>query len=223
MRVDPSGRWPREFLMISHALTIVMNELNKHMQDVYNATDSVSLGNVSDLFGTGGGGPSRDKLYLSTVNIREEKTLKNVPNYVRNDTTLKASYENPPVFLNFFLLMTATHADYTNALSVLSRGIRFFQFKNVLTQDNVDPSSITTSAVPINPLDQLQEFKLIFDIYSPTLEEVNHLWGTLGGKQYPFVLYIMRMLDLKFRVVEEERPLILEIQHDIHHKKPVPF
>lgn len=210
-------------VMISHALTIVMNELNKHMDDVYNAPDSVSLGNLSDVFGTGtgSGALSRDKLYLSAVNVREEKTLKNVPNYVRNDVTLTASYENPPVFLNFLILMTATHSDYTNALSVLSRGIRFFQFKNVLTQDNVDPSSITNAPVPINPLDQLQEFKLIFDIYSPSLEEVNHLWGTLGGKQYPFVLYVMRMLDLKFRFVESEQPLILEIEHDIHHKEPV--
>lgn len=200
-----------------------MNELNKHMDDVYNAPDSVSLGNLPDVFGTGTGSGtlSRDKLYLSAVNVREEKTLKNVPNYVRNDVTLTASYQNPPVFLNFLILMTATHSDYTNALSVLSRGIRFFQFKNVLTQDNVDPASITNSPVPINPLDQLQEFKLIFDIYSPTLEEVNHLWGTLGGKQYPFVLYVMRMLDLKFRFVESEQPLILEIVHDIHHKEPV--
>uniref|UniRef100_C6E5Y3 Pvc16 N-terminal domain-containing protein n=1 Tax=Geobacter sp. (strain M21) TaxID=443144 RepID=C6E5Y3_GEOSM len=208
--------------MISHALTIVMNELNKHLGDVYNDQDSVSLGNMSDLFGTGsGGGLSRDKLYLSAVNVKEEKTLKNVPNYVRNDVTLTASYENPPVFLNFLILMTATHTDYVNGLSVLSRAIRFFQFKNVLTQDNVDPSSITSSSVPINPLDRLETFKLIFDLYSPTLEEVNHLWGTLGGKQYPFVLYVMRMLDLKFQFVEQENPLIQEIVRNIHHKPAV--
>lgn len=42
--------------MISHALTIVMNELNKHMSDVYNDPDSVSLGNMSDLLGSGSGG-----------------------------------------------------------------------------------------------------------------------------------------------------------------------
>lgn len=200
-----------------------MNELNKHLHDVYNSVDAVNLGNVSDIFatGSGGGNISRDKLYISTVNLKEEKTLKNVPNYVRNEATLKAAYQNPPVFLNFLVLMTATHSDYINALSVLSRVIRFFQFKNVLTETTVDPASITTSSVPINPLDQLQTFKLIFDIYSPTLEEVNHLWGTLGGKQYPFVLYVMRMLDLKFAFVEKEESLILEVLRDIHHKPAV--
>jgi hypothetical protein len=206
--------------MISHALTIVMNELNKHLDDNYGSVDSVGLGNISDVFATGTGGTSltREKFYLSLVNIKEEKTLKNVPTYVRNDVTLKASYENPPVFLNFVILMTATHSDYVNALSVLSRVIRFFQYRNVFTQDNVAPASINTSNVPINALDQLETFKLIFDLYSPTMEEVNHLWGTLGGKQYPFVLYLLRMLDLKFRAIQSESGLITQVVSDFHHK-----
>jgi len=199
--------------MISHALTIVMNELNTFLSDTYNSVDSVSLGNISDVFATGSGntGATREMLYLSMVNVREEKTLKNIPTYVRNDVALTTTYENPPIFLNFVILLTATHADYTNALSVLSRAIRFFQFKNAFTQDNVAPASITTSKVPINPLDQLDQFRLIFDLYSPTMEEVNYLWGTLGGKQYPFVLYILRLLDLKFRAVQSESGLITDV------------
>ena len=169
--------------MISHALTIVINELNKHLTDTYGGTTpQAGLGNLAEGFvtGTGNSGVSRNMLYLSVVNIKKEKTLNNLPNQVRNDTTLKVTYENPPVFINLLILMTATHTDYTNALSVLSRAICFFQFRNLFTQDNVAPASITTSSVPINPLDQLESFKLIFDLYSPTMEEVNHLWGTLG-------------------------------------------
>ncbi len=207
--------------MISHALTIVINEMNKHFTDTYGSADpQIGLGNLAEGFVTGGGngGVPRDMLYLSIVNIKEEQSLKNVPNYARNDAALKVTYENAPVFLNFLVLMTATHTDYTNALSVLSRAIRFFQFKNVLTQDNVDPASITTSSVPINPLDQLVSFKLIFDLYSPSLEEINHLWGTLGGKQYPFVLYMLRMLDLKFRAVQHEGGLVTEVINDFFQK-----
>jgi len=210
--------------MISHAMTIVMNELEKHFSDSY-GTDSapvqpqVGLGNVSEGLVTvsGNGGLLRNKLYLSLVNIKEEKTLKNIPNRIRDDATLKVTYENPPVFLNFLILVTASHTEYLNALTVLSRTIRFFQFRNVFTQDNVAPESISSSSVPFNPLDQLEEFKLIFDLYSPTMEEVNHLWGTLGGKQYPFVLYIMRMLDLKFKAVQKESGLITEVINDFYH------
>ena len=209
--------------MIAHALTIVLNELNKHLVDNYASDPSqVVLGNLAEGLVTassdsGSAGVSRDKLCLSVVNIKEEKTLKNVPNHVRNDTTLSVTYENPPVFLNFQILLTATHLNYTHALLMLSRAIQFFQFKNVFTQDNVVPISIQKDW-PTNTLDRLESFKLIFDLYSPTMEEVNHLWGTLGGKQYPFVLYTLRMLDLKFHAIQSESGLITEVVTDFYHK-----
>jgi hypothetical protein len=214
--------------MISHALTIVMNELNKHLADNYVLSNAIlenptkaELGNIAEGFDITKGGVPRDKLILSMVNIKEEKTLKNLPNYVRNDITLSTIYENPPVFLNFQILITATHTTYISALVAISRAIRFFQFKNVFTQDNVAPDSITNGQGQIiHPLDQLEAFKLIFDLYSPTMEEVNHLWGTLGGKQYPFVLYMLRMLDLKFQAVQSERGLITEVISDFYHKNP---
>ncbi len=209
--------------MISHALTIIINELDTHLVNTYGATPSqVELGNLAEGFSTGlgNGGLERERLYLSMVNISEEKTLTNLPNYVRNDTTLRVTYENPPVFLNLQILIVSTHAGYSNALLVLSRAIRFFQSHNVFTQDSVNPDSITVNA-PINPLDQLESFKLIFDLYSPSMEEVNHLWGTLGGKQYPFVLYKLRLLDLQFRAVQSESGLITEVVSDFHHKDAV--
>ena len=208
--------------MISHALTIVINELNKHLVDTYAAimpgSDSASakLGNPAEGF-SGKGGLARDAVCFSVVNIKEEKTLKNLPHYVRNEVTLTALYENPPVFLNFQILVTAPQESYADGLIMLSRVIRFFQHKTVFTQDNVDPGSIITDA-PKNPMDHLEEFKLIFDLYSASMEEVNHLWGTLGGKQYPFVIYWMRMLDLKFKAVEQETPLIRKVAADIKHK-----
>lgn len=215
-----SVRATRRAIMISHALTIVINEMNTHLADTYGAASpQVGLGNLAEGFisGAGNGGILRDKLYLSVVNIKEEKALKNLPNHVRNDVTLRVTYENPPVFLNLQILVVATHSNYTDALLMLSRAIRFFQFKNIFTQDNVAPGSITTNG-PINPLDRLESFKLIFDLCSPTMEEVNHLWGTLGGKQYPFVLYMLRLLDLKFQAVQSEGGLITEVISEFSHK-----
>ena len=208
--------------MISHALTIVINELDKHLTDTYGSgsgSPQVRLGNVSEGIGSGAGsnGVPRDILALSLVNIKEEKALKNVPNQVRNDAALRVVYENPPVFLNCQILMVATHSNYANALLMLSRAIRFFQFRTVFTQDNVAPTSLTTNA-PSNSLDQLEAFKLIFDLYSPTMEEVNHLWGTLGGKQYPFVLYVLRLLELKFKATQSEGALITEVVNDLRQR-----
>jgi len=208
--------------MISHALTIVSNEFRHHLEDAYGVpftSEEAGTGNLSEGLAAGGNttGVPRNRLIFTLVNSREEKSLKNLPAYVRNDATLKATYENPPVFLNFLVLVTATHTDYNNALIVLSRAIRFFQSRNVFTHENVLPVSINTNA-PANVLDRLAEFKLIWDFYSPTMEEINHMWGTLGGKQYPFVLYMMRMLDLKFRASFGERGLITEIVSSVGHK-----
>ena len=206
--------------MLSHALTIVINELERHLTDAYGlGASQVRLGNIAEGLSGGANNAAvpRDILAVSMVNIREEKALKNLSNQVRNDVTLRVAYENPPVFLNFQILIVATHTNYSNALLMLSRAIRFFQFRNVFDQDSVAPDSMTTNA-PSNALDQLEAFKLVFDLYSPSMEEVNHLWGTLGGKQYPFVLYMLRFLDLKFKSVQSESGLITEVVSDLHHK-----
>jgi len=211
--------------MLAHALTIVINELEKHLHDVYSMPPAVQvgLGNIAEgVAGTGSSTAAvpREILDVSMVNIREEKSLKNVPAYVRNDATLRVVYQNPPVFLNFHILIVATHANYTNALLMLSRAIKFFQFSNVFTQDTVAPNSLTTNA-PHNPLDQLETFKLIFELYSPTMEEVNHLWGTLGGKQYPFVLYTLRLLEMTFKATQFEAGLITQVVNDTYQKNAV--
>ena len=209
--------------MLSHALTIVTNELEKHLYDTYGqpvVAPQVRLGNIAEGVGNSVGNPgavSRDVLSFSMVNIREEKTLKNVSAHVRNDAALRVIYQNPPIFLNFHILVVATHTNYSNALLVLSRAIKFFQFSNVFDQDSVLPDSLTANA-PTNPLDQLEAFKLIFDIYSPTMEEVNHLLGTLGGKQYPFALYTLRLLEMKFKAMQSEAGLITQVVNDSFQK-----
>jgi hypothetical protein len=197
--------------MIAHALSIVKNELDRHLGSYGVVGSQVELGNIGELAAAGGNnGLARGKTVLSVVNVLEERTLKNEPNQIRDDAALRVRYVNAPVFLNLAMLVTATHATYSDALVALSRAVLFFQYRNVFTGDTVDPSSLTTNA-PVNVLDRLDEFKLIVNLLSPTLEEVNHLWGTLGGKQYPFALYSVRMLEMQFQATQGEGGLITEV------------
>jgi Pvc16 N-terminal domain len=207
--------------MIAHALDIIQKELQANL-DSYpvaspgsgftSALNNIAVTSVSSSIEPN----TQADILITLINIREDKSLKNVPAYVRNDVTLKVIYENPPVFANFLLLFSVIHNAYPQALSALSRVIRFFQYKNVFTHDNVAPATLISAVVLES--DRLEEFKLILDLYSPTLEEVNHLWGTLGGKQYPFVLYTMRMLDLKYKGFPQEGPLVTEVFHEFRHK-----
>jgi len=203
--------------MIAHALSIVRNELDRHLASYGPAAPQAELGNVGEVLAGGNNGPARGRIVLSVVNMQAERTLENVPNYIRDDTALQVRYENAPVFLNLAVLVTATHTTYMDALVALSRAILFFQHRHVFTPDNVDPSSLTTNA-PVNALDRLEDFKLIFKLSSPTLEEVNHLWGTLGARQLPFALYWVRMLEMRFEATLSEGGLITEVIGDFAHK-----
>jgi hypothetical protein len=198
--------------MIAHALTIVRNELDRHLTGIGGGTAShAELGNVGDVgSGQSANGSAREKVLLSVVNVQEERTLKNVPAHVRDDAAQRVRYQNPPTFLNLAVLVAATHTTYREALLALSRTLTFFQFRNVFTPEDVDPQSLTDGA-PVNDIDRLVEFKLIFDLWSPSLEEVNDMWGMLGGRQYPFALYSMRMLELRFEAVRHEGGLITEV------------
>ncbi|GAB2765142.1 hypothetical protein GCM10027275_03040 [Rhabdobacter roseus] len=190
--------------MILHAVKIIVHELNAHFENVLTdpltsspptGEDQVELGNIALLEGNGGTVKPelQNKIIATVVNMREEKTLKNTPHFRVNEASLRTEYFNPPIFLNSFLLFSATSGTYDKALSEISRIIRFFQFRSVFTHDTVNLAAVT--GVPA--YDRLEEFKLIMELYSPSFEELNHLWGTLGGKQYPSVLYLMRLLELR--------------------------
>lgn len=208
--------------MLLHALTIIANELNIHLNSVDGINyldDEVKLGNIALLESPTGTSNNaiRDKVIISLVNIREEKTLKNLPFSRANDVTLRTEYFNPPINANLFLLFSATANDYSKALKYLSRIIRFFQAKNIFTHLNTNEVTDAT----LTDYDRMGEFKIIMDLYSPSFEELNHLWGTLGGKQYPSVLYMLRMVELKNNVTTEGGRLIQEIQQNYQHITPV--
>ncbi|WP_223808933.1 DUF4255 domain-containing protein [Rufibacter hautae] len=201
-------------------MKIVTSELNTFFEGIQPALeDTVVLGNIATMESPTGtdNAEMRDKVVVTLVNLREEKSLKNGPYSFANSATLKTEYFNPPVFVNLFVLFSATTNKYEKALTYLSRLIRFFQSRNIFTHTN---SNIAVNGDFID-YDRLREFKLIVDLYSPTFEELNHLWGTLGGKQYPSVLYLMRLLELKQEAVTQGGAVILETEEKIGFKPPL--
>jgi hypothetical protein len=207
--------------MIAHGLTIIRNELDRHLGTFGGNSPHAELGNVGDTSSNGqGDGQGRNRLVVSLVNLQEERALRNGPTYVRDDASLRVRYENPPACLNLAMLVAATHATYGDALLALSRALAFFQFRNVFTHENVDPVSLTDGA-PANDVDRLVEFRMVVNLWSPTMEEVNDMWGMLGGKQFPFALYSVRTLELRFDAMSGESGLITEVVRDYAHKAAV--
>ena len=125
----------------------------------------------------------RSKVILTLVNMEEEKTLKNTPNYIREGEVIKKI--QPILFLNLYLLFSCAEKEYALALGRIGKVIRFFQKTNVF----VAGSTVTTMPPGIE--------KLVFEFCTLSLEQQNHLWGMLGGKQLPCVMYKVRLISVQ--------------------------
>jgi len=118
-----------------------------------------------------------------------------LPNYAKT-TNGTVQYLNAPIYLNLYLLFSAnlTVKKYPIALQYLSEVIQFFQGRNVF---NFKTATNYKSNEPLDP--DLAELQLILNLYTMTFEQINHLWGSLGGKQLPSVMYKARLIKITDR------------------------
>jgi len=205
--------------MIQIVMNMFVNQLNDYIRQLEPGLqqDPVLVGNIGMAEGLGGqDNHLAGKIVLSLVNIMEEPTLKNTTPYIRyND---RHELENPPAFLNLFLLFSANYQqsgnpndnDYITALTRLSQLIEFFQSKNVFTVQN-SPSTEADYDY------EHQDYRLNMELYSMTFEQVNHLWGSLGGKQVPFVMYKAGILSLKRDLTTDRGAYIQDISTNTDH------
>lgn len=171
------------------------------------ATD-VLLDNIA-LIESGSREDLDDKVIITLVNTEEERSLKNTPPYKKSPLTGSIKYVNPPIFLNLYLLFSANFPNkYEVGLVQLSYIVQFFQSKSIFTIQNSPNSPISTR--PDDP--QRSSIRVIFNLYSMTFEQLNHLWGSLGGKQVPAVMYRVWLVEEKEQQTQFEGPIIEQIR-----------
>lgn len=193
--------------MISKALALIVSQLNYYIPPLAGA-DEVVLSNIA-LHEAPDQNEMRNKVVLSLVNIEEESTLKNNPYFQKKTSSI--DYLNPPIYLNLYVLFSANYPqDYDTALIRLSSVIKFFQSRKSFDINSAQP--LPNQLDLQNPDDV--DLYITLDLYSMTFEQVNHLWGSLGGKQMPFVMYKVRLVKLQDKKVFKEGPLIEEIQNN---------
>ena len=195
--------------MIDIALQLLKDELTNYLSTRDTAT--VIIDNVG-LFETSAGVGLTENIITTLVNVEEESTLKNQP-VVKRPFVGNAIYQNPPVYLNLYVLLTCNYTGdhYTLALKRLSYIIRFLQSKNSFSIS----SSVSGGTVNFDDPDII-DLKFTLELYTLTFEQVNHLWGSLGGRQMPFVMYKLRLVAITERTVLREVPLIEEIETQVN-------
>jgi hypothetical protein len=199
--------------MINEAFSLIREELVDYLEiNGYesDAQDMVLVENIGLFDSSSSGINFDDKIVLTLVNIEEESTLKNLP-AVRKNFPL-AQYANPPVYLNLYMLVTACNKSssgmsYLDSLEKLSIVIRFFNGKtsfSTKTSSFYDPIKFG--------IQEILDMKITHELYTCTFEQINHLWGTLGGKQMPFLMYKLRLVAISDRKVLRDAALIQEIE-----------
>lgn len=192
--------------MVVKALLLLLAQLNQYIHHADSspagAENIAVLGNIAQLDITEVSTALENHLVLTLVNVEEEKTLKNA-SAISRDTNGGIGYQNPPLNLNLFLLFSSNYRNYETSLKRLSQTMTFFQGKHKFTNGN--SPVVGQDDAPIVDL------SLTMDLLSLSFEEVNHLWGSLGGRQMPFVAYRGRLITLHDRRLLEGGAPVQEI------------
>ncbi len=172
--------------MIHLAIEHIINELNSYLSVKISESSKVTHNSLVKPDGTVQTGID-DKIVVSLVNIEEERIARDPEIYKKHiDGTIQII--KPEVKLNLYLLFTAYFpSDYNESLKILSLVIGFFQKKNTFNTSN-SPGLDS----------RIKDMNL--ELYTLNMEQQNHLWGSLGAKYLPSVLYKMRLIS----IVEDE-------------------
>lgn len=178
--------------MIDVAIKYLAEEINEHYAHL-NLGEFVKVGNVA--LWESGGADLQGNVVFSVVNIAEESTLKNGNIYAQQGESI--GKRNPTLYLNLYIIFAYVEKDkdYNMGLTKLTKIVEFFQRQFVFTAENAKvtfPSGLE---------------KLIIDLFSLNFEQINHLWGVLGGKYLPSVVYKMRMVSIQRSPLEQVEPI----------------
>jgi len=195
--------------MIYETLQILKEQIETYFTEV-GLGKIIVLENIA-LWESGSTNASKveDKVVITLLKLEEEVTLKNLPNFKIKDN--KTEYKNPPVHLNIYLLISANCDTYDKSLRSISRVIQFFQGKKVFTSGNTIYNRTNVA------LDVLDYFKFIVELYTPGFEEMNHVWGTLGGRQLPSVIYRVQLVQIEQDKKLAESGLITHVGGELNN------
>ncbi len=199
---------PQAITMIDKLVEYIIAAINLDFDDPMIVTEpQVVPGNIAfiDAFQESSANSTTDKLIASVVNISQEGALRNLPfrKAATNENGIPITNErSPEVWLNVYLLFGANRTDYISALNYISRVIGFFQRKHSFTTEELQEAVGDSVVVDLPNVN-----KIIFDIYSMGFEELSQLWGIIGGKYIPSVLYKVRLAVVQEAINSTARPI----------------
>lgn len=138
-----------------------------------------------------------DAVALTLINVEEERTVRaQLPTH--SYTNGQHVVQEPELKLNLYALVAAHFRVYEEGLKYLSYVMTYFQSHPYFT------------AAQYPGLDPSIE-KLVVELQSLGYEQLNQVWGFVGGKQLPSAVYRIRMVVLQDRTPAGIRPPLTAI------------
>lgn len=125
-----------------------------------------------------------NKLVVFLVNIERDTTSSRYQGGPRGYELSASSY--PPVYLNLYVMVAGNFGggNYPEALKFLSNAVSFFQRQPVFDHQTTPD------------MDKRID-KLVLEIENLNIQDLSSMWGVLGGKYLPSVLYKVRMVSFE--------------------------
>lgn len=187
--------------MIGSTLYFVANRLDEIIRQRLHLTPSEKKLILSPFVDLNGGVAIHEEntLVMFPVNIQKESVIANPP--ARPSFGAGVVDQPPPLHLNLFLVIGVYYeaAQLRYGLDLLTTAISILQGQPLWDHQN-------TPGLP----DGLQ--KLIFEMESLDFHQQSHIWGHLGGKYLPSVVYKLRMIIIDDGAVQAVTPSVSQIQ-----------
>jgi len=195
--------------MIVEATTLLLAGLNQFIHALdgnpLGSADVAILGTPSQTEDPDAGPALENQVLLTVLNLEEEAVLKNGPTAFREGGSVAVRHR--PVHLNLFLVFSAHFANYLTALTRLGQVVAYFQ-----NHKRFDPAAFPGVLTGL-PADS--DLKVTMELVSLNLEELNHIWGALGGRALPFAAYRARVVVMLEDRAADAAGEIREIRNDL--------
>jgi len=181
--------------MINLALQTLAAQLNQHFRRIYDLTeDMVVVSNLMEMDGSVT--PNiNNRLVVYLTNIEKDSVSARTLN--AQEPGERTMQRSAALSFNLFVMMTANFSgnNYAEALKFLSGTISYFQRHPVFTRQSAPD------------MDSRIE-KLVLDIENLSIQDMSNLWGSLGGKYMPSILYRIRMVTFDADEVTGRQPIV---------------
>lgn len=192
--------------MIRKTLEIIREELQTYLD--LKDTDKVRkavvvLSNILDqdgkpAYNSNSADGTNHFLVISLANIQEETALR--PSHtIKEIPGPELIKQNPVVNINLDLLFSAFSTQYETALGLISDVIKFFQVKPYFNKANTPALDTEIS-------------RIIAILNTLSFEQQNYMWGLMGAKYMPSVVYKLRTFSLSDESITDKVKPIKEIK-----------